>query len=385
MLRSSLGELARWNVRSFAVIILALVFASVPTWALAEDRPMGVSQSDFGKTHDGKSVELYTLTNSHGLSATVMTYGAILVELNVPDRDGKLANVNCGFTKLSDYEDRTPFFGATVGRYANRIGKATFTLDGKVYKLAANERQNAIHGGRKGFDKKMWTAEPVKTSDGASVKFSYVSPDGEEGYPGTLSVSCTYTLGNDNSLKYEFQATTDKPTVLNLANHSYLNIAGEGNGTVLDQILTITGNRYCVLDKEQIPTGEIRSVIGTPLDFTTPTPIGARIDQVPGGYDFNYCLDNPGPTPTLAGRLKDPKSGRVLEILTTQAALQIYTSNHLDGRLHGPSGKPYLKYGAICFETQHWPDSPNHPDFPSTRLNPGEKFDQTTILKFSAE
>ena len=372
-------------MRKLTWVVMALALAFIPARLIAEDRQMGVTQSDFGKTHEGKSVELYTLTNSHGLSAKIMTYGATLVELNVPDRDGKLANVNLCFSKVTDYQDRSPFFGATAGRYANRIDKAKFTLEGKTYSLFVNNGPNSLHGGKKGFDKQIWKAEPLTTGDGASVKFSYVSPDGEEGYPGTLSVSCTYTLGNDNSLKYEFQATTDKTTVLNLANHSYFNLAGEGNGDVRDQILTINADRYCVLDKTQIPTGEIRAVRGTPLDFTTPAAIGSRIDQLENGYDFNYCLNNVGVTPTLAARLKDPKSGRVMEVLTTQPAVQIYTANHLDGKMHSPSGRPYVKFGAICLETQHYPDSPNRPEFPTTTLKPGEKFDQTTILKFSAE
>jgi len=345
---------------------------------------MGVAKSDFGKTKDGKAVELYTLTNSKGMTAKVMTYGAILVELDVPDRDGKFANVNLGFTKISDYETRSPFFGATAGRYANRIANAKFQLDGKTYSLFVNNGPNSLHGGKKGFDKQIWTAEPSQNNDGASVKFSYVSPDGEEGYPGTLNVSCTYTLGNDNSLKYRFEATTDKPTVLNLANHSYYNLAGEGNGTVLDNILTIKSDRYLPTDPTQIPTGEIRAVAGTPMDFTTPTAIGSRIEQV-GGYDWSYCLSSSGTTPSFAARVKDPKSGRVMEVFTTQPAVQLYTANHLDGKTSGPSGKPYVQFGAVCLETQHYPDSPNHPEFPTTTLRPGEKFDQTTILKFSAE
>jgi aldose 1-epimerase len=319
--------------------------------------------------------------------AKVITYGAILTELDAPDRNGQKANVVLGFKDLGNYLDHNPFFGAVAGRYANRIAKGQFTLDGKTYHLPINNGPNTLHGGRKGFDKKVWKAEPKETPDGPSVALTRISPDGEEGFPGTLTATCIYTLGNDNSLTYEFVATTDKPTVVNLANHSYFNLAGEGNGNILDHIMQINADKYTDVDDGLIPTGEIKSAKGTPLDFTTPMPIGARINQISkiGGYDHNYILNSPGPKPGFCARVKDPQSGRVMEVLTTQPGVQFYSAIHLSDGLVGPGGKHYMKYGAFCLETQHFPDSPNHPDFPTTVLRPGEKYDQTTILKFSAE
>jgi aldose 1-epimerase len=365
-------------------IIIAALTLSVST---TKGASMSIQKSEYGITHDGKTVDLYTLTNSNGLVAKVMTYGAILTELDVPDRSGQKANVVLGFKELGDYLDRNPFFGAVAGRYANRIARGQFTLDGKTYHLPINNGPNTLHGGKKGFDKKVWKAEPKETPEGPSVAFTCVSPDGEEGFPGTLTATCTYTLGNDNSLTYEFVATTDKPTVVNLANHSYFNLAGEGSGTVLDQIMQINSERYTDVDDGLIPTGEIKSVKGTPLDFTTPMAIGLRINQIQkiGGYDHNYILNSPGAKPGFAARVKDPSSGRVMEVLTTQPGVQFYSAIHLSSNLVGPSGKPYMKYGAFCLETQHYPDSPNHPEFPKTVLRPGEKYDQTTVLRFSAE
>ena len=344
-----------------------------------------IEKSEFGKLSDGNAVTQYTLTNKNGMVAKVIDYGAILTELDVPDRTGKKADVVLGFKDINDYVNRSPFFGATAGRYANRIAKGKFTLDGKEYTLFVNNGPNSLHGGKKGFDKQMWKAEPSETTEGPSIKFTYVSADGEEGYPGALSTACTYTLGNDNSLKIQFVATTDKPTVLNLTNHSYFNLAGEGTGTILDHVLTINADRYCVVDDTLIPTGELRPVKGTPMDFTTPHALGERIAQVPGGYDHNYCLNSPGAKPAFAVRANDPRSGRVLEVWTTQPGVQLYTGNFLDGSLKGPSGQTYPKNAGFCLETQHYPDTPNHPDFPTTTLRPGETYDQTTIWKFSAE
>jgi aldose 1-epimerase len=344
-----------------------------------------IEKSQFGKLPEGNAVTQYTLTNKNGIVAKVLDYGAILTELDVPDRTGKKADIVLGFNNLDDYVARSPFFGATAGRYANRIAKGKFTLDGKEYTLFVNNGPNSLHGGKKGFDKRMWKAEPSETPDGPSIKFTYVSPDGEEGYPGTLTTTCTYTLGNDNSLKIQFNATTDKPTVLNLTNHSYFNLAGEGTGTILDHVLTINADRYCVVDDTAIPTNELRPVKGTPMDFATPHAIGERIAQVPGGYDHNYCLNNPGETPGFAARAKDPKTGRVLEVYTTQPGVQLYTGNFLDGTLKGPSGRNYPKNAGFCLETQHYPDSPNHPDFPTSVLRPGETYNQTTVWRFSAE
>jgi aldose 1-epimerase len=370
-----------------AAIILVAALALALGASITRGASMSIQKSEFGKTHDGQAVDLYTLTNSNGMIAKVMTYGAILTELDVPDRNGQKADVVLGFKDLGDYLDRNPFFGAVAGRYANRIARGEFTLDGKTYHLPINNGPNTLHGGKKGFDKKVWKAEPKETPAGPSVALTCVSPDGEEGFPGTLTAACIYTLGNDNSLTYEFVATTDKPTVVNLANHSYFNLAGEGSGTILDHIMQINAESYTEVDDGLIPTGKISDVKGTPLDFTQPMAIGARIGQLTqvGGYDHNYILNAPGPRPGLCARVKDPKSGRVMEVFTTQPAVQFYSAIHLGGNLVGPSGKAYVKYGAFCLETQHYPDSPHHPEFPTTVLRPGEKYDQTTILKFSAE
>jgi len=346
---------------------------------------MSIQKSEFGKTPDGTAIELYTLRNKNGLVAKAMTYGAILTELHVPDKTGKMAGIVLGFGNLQDYVERNPFFGATAGRYANRIANAEFTLDGKAYHLFANNGPNSLHGGKKGFDKVVWKAQPKQSSDGPSVTFSYLSRDGEEGYPGNLNVTCIYTLTDGDALKLEFTAMTDKPTVVNLANHSYFNLGGEGSGTILDEILTINADRYTVVDEQLIPTGEIASVKGTPLDFSSPAPIGARIQRLTGGYDHNYVLNGPAGRLSFAARVKDSKSGRVMEVLTTQPGVQLYTANFLDGKTIGVGGKPYGKHAALCLETQHFPDSPHHPTFPTTTLRPGEKFDQTTIFRFSVE
>jgi aldose 1-epimerase len=346
---------------------------------------MNIQKTDFGKTQDGQAVEMYTLANRNGMTAKVITYGAILVELHVPDKSGQTADVVLGFNNLNDYLTRNPFFGAIAGRYANRIAKGQFTLDGKTYQLPINNGPNSLHGGNKGFDKRVWKAEPRQTPDGQSVTFTYVSKDGEEGYPGTLTATCTYTLTNDNALKLEYIATSDKPTVVNLTNHSYFNLAGEGSGTILDHVLTINADNYTPTDDTLIPTGQIAPVEGTPYDFRKPTPIGARIDRVGAGYDMNYVLNGPAGKLSPCARLKDLRSGRVMEVLTTQPGVQLYSGIHLDGKLTGPSGRPYVKGGAVCLETQHFPDSPNHPNFPSTVLRPGQKYDEVTVFKFSAE
>ena len=342
-----------------------------------------IQKSQFGTTRDGTPVELYTLTNRNGMVARVMNYGAILTELHVPDRSGKTADVVLGFSDFNDYLQHNPFFGATAGRYANRIANGQFELDGKTYHLFVNNGPNTLHGGKVGFDKRVWKAR--QTPDLKGVVFSYLSPDGEENFPGNLNVTCTYTLDDDNSLKIEFTATTDKPTIVNLANHSYFNLGGESSGTVLDEILTINADRYTVVNDQLIPTGELRPVSGTPFDFTTPHVIGERIDQVPPGYDHNYVINSGGGKLALAARVKDPGSGRVMEVFTTQPGVQFYTGNFLDGKVVGIGGKPYPKHAGLCLETQHFPDSPHHPEFPSTVLRPGEKYDQATVFKFSVE
>ena len=344
----------------------------------------GVERTDFGTTKDGRKVEVYTLTNKNGLVARIMTYGATLTELHVPDKSGNKADVVLGFNDFAKYEAGHPFFGSTTGRVANRIGKGRFTLDGKEYKLEVNNGPNSLHGGKVGFDKKVWHAEPVSSADGPAVKFHYVSPDGEEGYPGALDTTVTYTLTNANELKIDYKATTDKPTIVNLTNHSYFNLAGEGSGTVLDQVLLINADRYTVFDSTQIPTGEIKSVKGTPLDFTNATPIGKRIEEVKG-YDHNYVLNGRTGEMKLCAKVRDPDSGRVMTILTDQPGVQLYTANGLNGKDTGKSGKPYEKYGAFCLETQHYPDSVNHPEFPTVVLRPGQTYHTVTVHRFTTE
>ena len=354
---------------------------------------MAIQKSDFGKTSDGTPVDAYTLTNSNGVVAKVITYGATLTELHVPDIKGVSADVVLGFAGMSEpsgyLSPKDPYFGATVGRYANRIAKGKFTLDGKEYTLALNNGPNSLHGGKKGFDKVVWKAEPVPNSDGESVRFTYTSADGEEGYPGTLTTTVTYSLTDKNELILDYKATTDKDTVLCLTNHTYFNLAGEGSGDVLDHVVVLNADKFLPVDDTLIPTGELKDVKGTPLDFTNPTPIGQRIDQVPGGppkgYDHCYVVNGQAGTLRPAAKVTDPKSGRVLEMLSTEPGVQLYTGNFLDGSVIGIGGKTYPQHGAFCLEAEHYPDSPNHPAFPSVVLKPGETYTQTTVYKFSAK
>ncbi len=346
-----------------------------------------VEKIQFGKTREGAAVDQYVLRNANGVVAKVMTYGATLTDLVVPDANGKMSSVVLGFDRLEPYLGEVPYLGATVGRYGNRIAGATFELNGRTYKLAKNNGPNHLHGGLKGFDKVVWRAEPG-TGEEPSVKFSYLSRDGEEGYPGNLNVSVTYTLTNQNEIRLDYVATTDQATPVNLTNHSYFNLAGEASGTILDHDLMIAADQFTPVDDTLIPTGQILPVRGTPMDFTTPTRIGARIDQVPGappgGYDHNYVL-RPHTGIFLAARLHDPKTGRVLEVLTTEPGVQFYSGNFLDGKIRGRSGTPYVKHTALCLETQHFPDSPHRPDFPSTVLKPGRTLTSQTIYRFSTK
>ncbi len=342
----------------------------------------------FGKTQDGQAVEVYTLKNAHGLTAKVITYGAILTEMHVPDKAGNFADVTLGFNDLKDYLKGHPFFGATTGRYANRIAGGKFAIDGKEFKLAVNNGPNSLHGGLKGFDKVLWKAREVQNPLGPSVRFEYTSADGEEGYPGNLEVVVVYTLTNNNELRIDYGAETDKPTVVNLTNHAYWNLAGEGQGTILDHQLQILATQFTPVDDTSIPTGEFKNVEGTPMDFLKPHTIGERIARAPNGngYDHNFVLRKTGPgTLDLAAVLKDPKSGRVMQVLTSEPGIQLYTANYLDGSLTGKSGGKYVKNGAVCLETQHFPDSPNKPSFPSTVLRPGERYMTTTVHRFLAE
>lgn len=340
----------------------------------------------FGETAEGVPVERFELSGG-GVTVKVMSYGAIITEIHAPDRNGTLADVVLGFDNLASYLAGHPHFGAMTGRVANRIAKGRFTLDGQEYTLAINNGPNSLHGGRKAFDKVVWTPEDVSGPSGQAVKFSYLSPDGEEGYPGNLASTVTYTVTPDGALRIDYTATTDRATPVNLTNHSYFNLAGPESGTILDHELMIAADQYTPSDATFIPTGEIRSVKGTPLDFTSPTPIGARIAEIggePGGYDHNFVLRG-GEGPALAARVVDPKSGRILEMFTTEPGVQFYSANFLDGKYTGKGGVTYRKHQGFCLEAQHFPDSVNHPNFPSVILRPGSTYEQTTIYKFSAQ
>lgn len=375
-------------------ISLGWAIAAIFMLGCGEISAMSAKTESFGQMPDGQAVDLYTLTNQNGLKARITNYGAILVSMEAPDRQGNLADLTLGYDNLEQYIKRGAFFGATVGRYANRIGGAKFVLDGVEYKLAANSGPNHIHGGKKGFDKVLWKLEDIKAQgDEAFVRLSYLSKDGEEGYPGNLACTLTYTLTSNDELKITYEAETDKTTIVNLTNHSYWNLAGQGNGDVLGHELMLNADRYTVFGEGLIPTGEIRSVKDSPLDFTKPTSIGARIKQVGSGYDHNYVL-NSSPLPRLApgvagasgdklalcARVYEPTSGRVMEVHTTEPGVQLYTANFLD--VTGKDGKAYKKHYGFCLETQHFPDSPNKPNFPSVVLKPGEKYASVTVYRF---
>lgn len=340
----------------------------------------------FGKTTDGTETKLYTLTNAHGLKTTITTYGGTVTSLLAPDRNGKLGNVVLGFDDVSGYQSpaflkSSPYFGALIGRYGNRIARGRFTLEGKEYQLAANNGPNTLHGGLKGFDKVVWQAEPGTSAQGQTLKLTYLSKEGEEGFPGNLNVTVVYTLTNQNELKIDYTATTDKATPVNLTNHSYFNLGYGTDKNVLDHEVTLAADRYTVVDQDLIPTGELRPVQGTPFDFTTPHTIGERIGQVPGGYDHNWVLrGNGGQRP--AATVYEPVSGRTLEVTTDQPGVQFYTGNFLDGTLKSADGVTYNKNYGFCLETQHFPDSPNQLTFPSTVLKPGETLNSTTVYRF---
>jgi aldose 1-epimerase len=344
---------------------------------------LSVEKSSYGKLPDGRPVDLYTLTNAKGMQVKLTNYGAITVSVEVPDRHGQSADVTLGYDTLAGWLTNTSYFGATVGRYANRIAKGKFALDGKTYTLATNNGENHLHGGSKGFDKLLWDAQPVDTGQTVGVRFAYLSQDGEEGYPGNLRVTALYTLNNDNEFMVQFSATADKPTIVNLAHHSYWNLAGAAAGDILGHELMLNADKYTPVDASLIPTGELKSVKNTPMDFTKPTAIGARIAQVEGGYDHNFVLRNQTGRVALAARVYEPKSGRVLEIRTDQPGIQFYSGNFLDGSVTGKGGIVYKKHWGFCLETQHYPDSPNHPDFPPVVLRPGQTYKHTMVHKFS--
>lgn len=346
---------------------------------------MSVSKDVFGKMPDGADVELYTVTNANGLKFRAMTYGATIVGVDVPDRKGVVENVTLYLESFDEYLAGHPCLGSTVGRYANRIGNAAFTLDGTEYQLAANNGPNHLHGGPMNYSKVLWQAEPVEGDGTVGVRFSYTSPDGEEGYPGKLEVSVTYSLNNDNELRMEYTATTDKPTPVNLTNHCYWNLRGATSGSVRDHRLMINAERFLPVDDESIPLGLMMPVDGTPMDFREPHTIGSRIEHVEGGYDHCYVLKGEkAAEPSLAARVGEPESGRVMEVWTTEVGIQLYTANAMNGH-HGAGGVKYEKHAGFCLEAQHLPDSPNRPGFPSPILRPGQTYRQTTVHKFSVE
>jgi aldose 1-epimerase len=359
-----------------------------PPAALSNKMGSRTDKSTFGSLADGPDEDLYTLTNANGLVAKIITYGALLTQLHVPDAYGHLSDIVLGFDDLTGYLGKHPYFGATIGRVANRIAEAEFTLDGQQYTLARNDGPHSLHGGAKGFDKVMWEIqeESGENTNGPAVSFAYLSPDGEEGYPGNVSVSVRYALTNSNELEIRYTATTDKATPVNLTNHSYFNLAGTGD--ILGHQLLIAADGYTPVDETLIPTGEIKPVKDTPMDFTQPMAIGSRIGQIEGGapgYDHNYVLNNGGQDMALAARVVDPQSGRVLEVHTSAPGIQFYSGNFLDGTLVGKGGQVYQKHSGFCLETQHFPDAVHHPNFPSIILRPGSTYQYTALYKFGAE
>lgn len=350
-----------------------------------------MTKQTWGKGPNSEEINLYTLRNSKGIEVSIINYGGRLVTLKTPDRDGKFGDIVLGFDNLDQYLQNNPVFGALVGRYANRIAGGEFQLDGHTYKLAKNNGENTLHGGLRGFDKRVWEPQESENEHGPALRLTYVSKDGEEGFPGTLTTRVTYSLDDNDQLTLDYEATTDKKTVLNLTNHSYFNLSGAGSEQIIDHVVTINGDKFTPGNAQQIPTGELKSVEGTPFDFRKPTRVGDRIDdnndqqiKYGSGYDMNFVVNRSGQGPSLAARAEHPKSGRVMEVLTTQPGVQFYTSNHLpkDG-IKGKGGTLYTYRDALCFETQHFPNSPNQPNFPSTELSPGQRFHQITIFKFS--
>jgi aldose 1-epimerase len=355
-----------------------------------------VTQTQFGVTPAGEAVSLFTLTNAHGMEVRAMTYGGIIVSLKVPDRAGRLGDVVLGYDSLAGYLKASPYFGAIVGRYANRIAGARFVLGGHTYQLPANDGKNSLHGGAKGFDKVVWAAESVRSDSGVGVAFTHTSPDGDQGYPGNLTMRVTYTLTDKNELVVDYHATADQPTPINLAQHSYFNLAGEGSGDILGHVLWVNADRYTPVDSTLIPTGDLATVAGTPFDFRAATPIGRRIGQDDEqlkrgkGYDHNFVLNQGGGAGGGSGggglvhaaRVVEPTTGRTLDVYTTEPGLQFYSGNFLDGSITGKSGHVYAHRSGFCLESQHFPDSPNHPAFPSAVLSPGQEYRSQTVFAF---
>jgi aldose 1-epimerase len=347
-----------------------------------------VKKESFGRTSDGQNVDIYTLTNSRGTEVKIINYGGIVTSLKVADRNGKFDDIVLGFDNLDGYLKNDPYLGAIIGRYGNRIANGRFTLNGVEYKLATNNGENHLHGGIKGFDKVVWTANPKQVRNGSALELTYLSKDGEEGYPGNLAAKVVYTLTNANDLKIDYSATTDKDTIVNLTHHSYFNLAGQGNGDILDHLLVVNANRFTPTDAGSIPTGELRSVLGTPFDFTHATTIGARINQdydqlkLGKGYDHNFVLNGRMGILRRVAQVSERTTGRVMEVWTTEPGLQLYTGNFLDGSLTGKDGKVYQQRYGFCLETQHHPDSPNKPAFPTTVLRKGGRYHTTTVYRF---
>jgi len=388
---------SRWQrtILVGVVVCAAMMLCSCDSagrWAGGKEagQALDIDVTPFGETADGQPVRLYTLTNANGLKAGIMTYGAIVVSLEVPDKKGTMDDIVLGYDNLDSYIANSPYFGAIVGRYGNRIGKGRFMLDGNRYTLATNNDENHLHGGIKGFDKVVWNDEPVWRPEGVGVKLSHLSKDGEEGYPGNLNATVTYVLTNDDELRIEYEATTDKATPVNLTHHGYWNLAG-GERDILGHVMMLNADRFTPVDAGLIPTGELRAVKGTPMDFTRPTAIGERIESdyeqmtLGGGYDHNWVLNKGGREMTLAARVYEPTTGRVMEVLTREPGVQFYSGNFLDGTITGKEGRVYEHRWGLCLETQHYPDSPNKPDFPTTTLRPGQKYETTTVYRFEAK
>jgi aldose 1-epimerase len=371
---------------AWTLLVCGVLF---PTESFAEG-PHSMKKESFGTTPQGSPVELYTFTNAHGLEVRAITYGGIIVSLRVPDKRGHLDDVALGLENLAAYLDNKPYLGAIIGRYGNRIAGAKFKLDGVTYSLAANNGPNTLHGGNTGFNKVLWRAESFDNAKGAGLIFTHTSPDGEEGYPGNLKVKVTYTLTDSNELIFDYEATTDKSTPVNLTQHTYFNLAGEGHGDILGHHLMLNADRFTPVDKNLIPLGELRSVKNTPFDFTKPTAIGARINQndeqlvLGKGYDHNFVINRKGDSAELTARVHEPESGRIMEVYTTEPGVQFYSGNFLDG-VAGKNGHVYKQRYGFCLETQHFPDSPNQTAFPSTILRPGEIYRSRTMYKFSVE
>jgi aldose 1-epimerase len=371
-----------WFTALCAVALACACFSQAPP----RKGKAELKKQSFGKMPDGTPVDVYTLSNASGMEVRITTYGGAVVSLTAPDRNGKLADVVLGMNDADGYRAQGFYFGALIGRYGNRIGNARFTLDGKTFELPKNDGANTLHGGPQGFDKRVWKAREVP----AGLELTYVSKDGEEGFPGNLTATVVYSVTDKNELKIDYTATTDKPTVVNLTNHSYFNLAGAGEGDILAHQMTLYADRFTPVDTGLIPTGELRPVQGTPFDFTKSTAIGARIGQndeqlkLGRGYDHNWVLNKASGGLTKAAEVYEPTTGRVMEVWTTEPGVQFYTGNFLDGSAHGKGGKVYIRRGAFCLETQHFPDSPNKPAFPSTELKPGQQYRTTTVYRFLA-